>query len=210
MQRPMKLYQHPFSSNARKAVMTAKLLGIELDYELVDLASGAQRNPEFLALNPNGMVPVLVDDDFVLWESNAITTYLADTKPGNTLYPSERKARANVDRWLFWAANHWGPAISILSFENMLKKMLGLGDPDPAQLERGETFFKKFAGVLDAHLAANHWVAGDVMTLADITLAAPLMYTQMAKLPVEGFANIKTWLERVQALDAWKQTAPPM
>ena len=203
----MKLYHHPYSSNARKAVMAAKLLDIDLACELVDLASGAQRKPEFLKLNPNGMVPVLVDGDFVLWESNAIITYLADSKPGNTLYPSERKARANVDRWLFWAANHWGPAISILSFENMLKKMHGLGDPDPAQIERGETFFKKFAGVLDAHLAANPWVAGETMTLADISIAAPLMYTEMSKLPVEGFDHVKAWFERVQALDAWKQTA---
>ena len=206
----MKLFHHPFSSNARKALMTAKLLGIELDLELVDLTTGAQRKPEFLELNPNGMVPVLVDGDFVLWESNAIITYLADNKAGNSLYPADRKERANVDRWLFWAANHWGPSISILSFENMLKGMLGLGDPDPAQIERGEAFFKKFASVLDAHLAKTPWVAGETMTLADIALAAPLMYTQAAKLPIDGFKALGAWFDRVQALDVWKQTAPAM
>src|ERR1051325_244729 len=89
----MKLHYSPFSSNARKVRITAGLLGIELELEPVDLMKGAQRNPEFLAINPMGKVPVLVDGDFVLSESAAIMAYLADGKPGHALYPDDCRRR---------------------------------------------------------------------------------------------------------------------
>ena len=89
----------------------AALLGIELKLQSVELAKGAQRTPEYLAITPTGKVPVLADGDFVVHESSAIMIYLAETKPGNTLYPAERRARAEVNRWLFWAANLWAPAV---------------------------------------------------------------------------------------------------
>jgi glutathione S-transferase len=203
----MKLYSSPMSSNARKARMAALLLDIDVDLETVDLATGAHRRPDYLKLNPNGMVPVLVDGDFVLWESNAIMTYLADSKKGNTLYPSERRARADVDRWLFWSSSHWNPAIGILSFENMIKKMFGLGEADPAQVQKGEQMFSRFAKILDAHLASRAYVTGENLTLADVAIAAPLMYAVPAKLSLEGFENVKRWFDRVQALEAWKKTS---
>jgi glutathione S-transferase len=203
----MKLYTSPMSSNARKARMAALLLHIDLELEPVDLATGAHRRPDYLKLNPNGMVPVLVDGDFVLWESNAIMTYLADSKPGNALYPSERRARADVDRWLYWSSSHWTPAIGILSFENMIKKMLGLGDADPAQVQKGEQMFARFARIFDAHLASRAYATGETLTLADVAIAAPLMYAVPAKLSLDGYENIKRWFDRVQALEAWKQTS---
>ena len=205
----MKLYTFPLSSNARKAVMAAHLLGSDVERVLVNLGAGEQRKPEFLALNPNGRVPVLTDGDFVLTESNAIMMYLADKQPGNTLYPAEAKARADVHRWLFWQASHWGPAIAALNFENFLKKMFDGGDPDPAQIKRNEDFLRQFGAVLDGHLAEREWVSGGGVTIADLALAAPLMYIQASKLPLDSFANVMKWLGRVQALDAWKQSEPP-
>ncbi len=205
----MKLYTFPLSSNARKAVMAAHLLGSDVEHVLVNLATGDQRKPDFLKLNPNGKVPVLQDGDFVLTESNAIMMYLADKVPGNTVYPSEPRARAIVNQWLFWQANHWGPAIAALNFENVLKKMFGGGDPDPAHVKRNEDFLRQFGAVLDARLADRPWVAGDHVTIADIALAAPLMSMSMAKLPLDGFANVMAWFGRVKELDAWKKSEPP-
>ena len=77
----MKLYVHPMSSNARRAQMTAILLGTPIETVFIDLQKGAQRNPEYLALNPNGRVPTLVDGDFALWESLAIMEYVAEKYP---------------------------------------------------------------------------------------------------------------------------------
>lgn len=204
----MKHYHFPFSSNSRKVAMTVAHLNIPVETVIVDLSKLEQRKPDYLALNPNAKVPTLVDGDLVLWESNAIMAYLADkTEGGNAIYPKDLRARADVNRWLFWGANHWGPAIAILNWENVVKKMVGAGDPDPAQVQRGETLVKENAKVLDEHLAKRTWLSGDGLTIADFAIAAPLMYTRVAKIPVEGFANLQAWLARVQELDVWKKTA---
>jgi glutathione S-transferase len=205
----MKLYSSPFSSNARKVRMAASMLGIPLDLVEVDLVKGAQRAPQFLAINPMGRVPVLEDGDFVLTESAAIMAYLADSKPGNALYPAERKARADVNRWLFWTGNHWGPAFGALAFENWLKKMMQLGEPDPAQVKRQADALHGFATVLDRHLASQTWVSGPATTIADLAIAASLGNAGRARFAVESFANLEAWFKRMQALEAWKATEPP-
>jgi glutathione S-transferase len=209
----VRLYHHPFSSNARKAVMTALVLDAPVELVMVDLPEGAQRKPDFLALNPNGKVPVLVDDDFVLWESGAIMAYLADKvratdeARANALYPSELRARADVHRWMYWGAAHWAPAIGTLNFENMLKPLFGLGEADASAVARAGRELTMLGALLDAHLAKRAWVSGDGLTLADIALACPLMATVPAKLPVTGFANVQRWFAQVQELPAWKETA---
>ncbi len=204
----MKLYHHPFSSNARKAVMAAKLLNAAVEPVFVDLLKGEQMTPEFLALNPNHAVPVLVDGDFVLTESHAIMVYLAEGAAPSTLYPSDRQGRAQVLRWMFWVSNHLSPAVAGLNFENNLKKLYGQGEADPAQVARHERFFHQYAKVLDGQLATRAYVTGDTLTLADLAIAAPLMYAVAAKLPVEGYAHVKAWMARIEALPAWRETSP--
>ena len=204
------------SSNARRAVMTATHLGLVRDEEsgvgprvelvLVELAKGEQRAPAYLKLNPNGRVPTLEDGTYVLTESHAIMQYLCDLTPGQALYPTETRARANVNRWLFWNAHHFAPAVSVLNWENVVKKFLGRGEPDPKEVARGEMLVTQCAQVLDAHLAGREWVAQDKLTLADIALATPLAAASTAKLPIEPYANLAKWLTRVQDLSAWKKT----
>jgi glutathione S-transferase len=203
----MRLYHHPFSSNARRAVMTALHLGADVDLQLVDLQKGEQRKPDYLRSNPNGKVPVLDDDGFLLWESHAIMQYLADKTPGQTVYPEELRARADVNRWLFWSAHHFTPAVSILNWEHFIKGMIGAGPADPAQVKRGEEQVTECARILDAHLAGKQWVAQDRLTLADLALCTPLMTIVPAKLPVAGHANLLAWFGRMQELDVWKKTS---
>jgi glutathione S-transferase len=202
----MRLYHHPMSSNARRAVMTAVHLATMVELSLVDLAKGEQRRPEYLKLNPNGRVPVLDDDGFILTESHAIMQYLADGAPGQTVYPEERKARANVNRWLFWSAHHFQPAVSVLAWERVIKPMIGKGQADPAQIARGTELFLDCARVLDAQLDGKQWVTGDTLTLGDFALSTPLAFAGPAELPLGDFRNIQRWLRAVQALDAWKET----
>jgi glutathione S-transferase len=203
----MRLYHHPFSFNARRAVMTALHLGAPVELVFVDLQKGEQRQPRFLELNPNHRVPVLEDDGFVLWESHAIMQYLADKTPRQTLYPLETRARADVNRWLFWCGQHFSPSIGILNWEHVIKGILGFGAADPAEVRRGEQLVREFAGILDAHLAGRGWICGDALSLADIAVAAPLAATMPAKLPVGELGNLQRWFDRVQTLEAWKRTA---
>lgn len=204
----MKLYDSPFSSNAFKVRFAAHHLGIEPELVNIDLAKREQRNPEYLAVNPNGKVPALVDGDFVLSESQAIMAYLADKTSGQTIYPTDLRARAEVNQWMFWSANHWGPAISQINWERMVKKFLGMGEPDAAVVAKAEAMFHDFAKVLDAHLEKREWLAGKGVTIADIAVACPLMVAVPAQLPLEPYANIRAWFARVQELPSWKATAP--
>jgi glutathione S-transferase len=212
----MRLHHHPMSSNARRAVMTAVYLGLVREEEggtgprvelaLVDLAKGEQRAPAYLKLNPNGRVPTLVDGTFALTESHAIMQYLCEVTPGQTLYPTEARARADVNRWLFWNAHHFQPAVSVLGYEHIVKKILGRGEADPKEIARGEMLVGQCASVLDAHLAGREWIAQDKLTLADLAISTPLASIERAKLPMQPYAHVARWLARVQDLSAWKKT----
>jgi len=205
----MRLYHHPRSLNARRAAMTAVHLRSPVELVLVDLQKGEQRQPQFLQLNPNHKVPVLEDGGFVLWESHAIMQYLADKAPRQTVYPAETRARADVNRWLFWSAQHFSPAVAILNWEHWVKGLIGLGAADPAEIRRGEQLVRELGGILDAHLASREWVCGGGLSLADFALAAPLASTVPAKLPVTELNHLQRWFARVQALEAWQKTEPP-
>ena len=203
----MRLYYHPVSSNARRVLMTAIALDFPLELTEVSLMSEDDRR-RLVELNPNSKIPVLQDGDFVLWESCAIMQYLADKTPGQTLYPQDLRVRADINRWMFWACQHFAPALSVLTWERIWKGMVGVGPADPVELARGEQDIAEYATVLDGHLAQRQWIIGDTLSLADFAVAAPLMYMEQAKLPLAEYANIMAWFGRVQQLDAWKKTIP--
>lgn len=205
----MKLYIHPLSQNARKARIVARLLDIPVDEQMVDLMKGEGQRPEHLALNPNGMVPVLQDGDFVLWESNAICQYLASKKP-NPLWPDDGRRRADVSRWQYWELAHWAPALFFYFRENMIKKFMGGGDPDPAELKKGEEQLIRFGRVLNDHLSAHRYLVGDGLTLADISVASHLMHADMGKVPLHLYPHVKRWFSEISLMPAWQATQPKM
>jgi glutathione S-transferase len=207
----MRLYYNPKSSNSLRVLLTAAHLGVPLELSVVDLVRGEQRAPEFLAKNPNGKVPVLEDDGLVLWESHAIMQYLADKaapqqdEPGQDIYPTDVRARADVHRWLFWSAQHFAPAVSALSWEHYVKPLLGKGVADPEAVRRGEGVFRELGQVLDTHLARRLWIAQDTLTLADYAIASPLVAIERAKLPIAGFRSMLDWFHRIKELRAWRK-----
>jgi len=205
----MKLYFHPMSGNSRRVLLVAAHLDVPLERIVVDLTKSEQREAPHLMRNPNGRVPVLDDDGFLLWESRAIMQYLAEKTPKQTLLPLDVRGRAEVSRWLFWCAAHMAPANTILVFENFVKAVTGRGPADPAEVARGEALVAQYAPILDAHLAGKTWVAEDRLTLADFSLASSFTLAGPARLPIGDYANLRAWLGRVQELEAWKRTAPP-
>ncbi|WP_394779960.1 glutathione S-transferase family protein [Undibacterium sp.] len=201
----MRLYHHPYSASARRAVMTALHLGLPMELKSLDLTNLQQRR-QLTELNANSKVPVLVDGDYVLWESCAIMQYMADMTPGQTIYPADVRTRVDVNRWLFWLSQHFSPALGIYVWENMMKAMYGVGAPDMRELERGKIQIEQFAQVLDDHLRGREWMCGSALTLADFAVASPLMYMEQASLPLQQHEHIQTWFARVQQLDAWQKT----
>jgi glutathione S-transferase len=168
-------------------------VAIPFDRERIDLFGGASKAPAFLAKNPNGKVPVLVDGDFVLWESTAIMRYLAT---GSALVPSERRHLAEMDRWLAWQLAHLGPAMSKVAFENIVKRMTRRGEPDAARIAEGAAEFATFTKVLDGALVDRDYVAGP-LTLADFALAAHYSLTEAAGLDLGDHRRVAAWLARV-------------
>ncbi|WP_312437747.1 glutathione S-transferase family protein [Janthinobacterium sp.] len=203
----MRLYHNPMSSNARRTLMTAIHLDLPVELAEVDLMNMDDRR-RLGELNPNVKVPVLADGTFLLWESCAIMHYLAGKAPGQTLYPEAAQARADVDRWMFWCAQHFAPAIAVLTWERAWKGMTGCGDADPLEVARGERELAECAFVLDNHLAGRSWVCGDSLTLADFALAAPMMYSDKVALPLAQYDHLQAWFARVQQLPAWQETNP--
>jgi glutathione S-transferase len=203
----MKLYHNPLSPNVRRVRLTAAVLGIELEEKKLDFTKGEHKNPEYLALNPNGAVPTLVDGDFVLTESRAIMQYLASKKPESGLLPRDEATRADVTRWQFWDAAHFSPQMGTLLFEKVLKSMMGLGEPDGTKIQDALNNFRRFAAVLDKRLAGKQFVVGSSLTLADLTLASSLMYGKQLDLPLAEFPNLQAWFSRTCDLEGWKKTS---
>jgi glutathione S-transferase len=206
----MKLYGFPASPNTWKVRALAAYLKMPLEFEFVDLLKGDQHTPAYLALNPTGRTPVLVDGDFKLWESNAILQYLASKKL-TPLYPSDAKGGADVTRWQCWDLAHWGAqACQPLIFENLIKKFVNLGPPDQAVVAKATESFSKEAKMLDTHLARHKYLVNDTLTVADFAVAAPLFHAQGAAIPIGPYTNIGAWFGRVSALPCWNETAPQM
>ncbi|MCG2583642.1 glutathione S-transferase family protein [Massilia sp. TS11] len=201
----MKLYYHPGSANARRVRLAAHALGLPLELEFVDLMDADARR-RLLELNPNNKVPVLADDGFLLTESHAIMLYLCERAPVQSLLPAGLQARADVTRWLFWSAQHWQPAVSILTWENLWKQRTGRGPADLNELARGAAQFSQFAQVLEQQLTRQTWVCGDSLGLADYALAAALNVWREARIPLEDYPHILAWFGRVEASPAWQAT----
>ncbi len=112
-------------------------------------------------------------------------------------------------RWQCWQLAHWGQACDILTYERLVKKLTGQGDPDPAEIAKGEENFHLFAAVLNQHLKGRKWIVGDNVSLADMSVGAPLTYADAAQFPLESYAEVRRWYSGLEELDAWKKSAPP-
>lgn len=206
------LHVFPLSPRAFKVMALAEHLGLEHRLRIVDLTKGEQNTPEFTALNPNQRMPVMDDDGFVLWESNAILQYLASKKGGNGLLPTDLRGRADVTRWQCWDLAHWDPACATFIFERLVKKLFAMGEPDPAEIKKGEERFHRCAKVLDAQLTGRRFVTGDTLTVADFSIGAPLNVAQAAGLPLAPYKQIARFHAELCELPAWRKTlesSPP-
>jgi len=205
----MKLHTFVGSPNTRKVEAVIDHLKLDVETVYHDFLEGELRSPEYLALNPNGSVPTLVDGDFVLWESNAIMQYLADKVPGNTLLPRDPKQRADVVRWLSWDLAHFGDAFGALIFESLLKIKLNLGPPNETRIGLAMTWLARRAAVLEQHLKNRRYVVGGGVTLADYSLVRFESYRPHTPFDWRPYPNINAYFDHIRTLDSWVRTAPP-
>jgi GST-like protein len=201
------------SPNSFKLRLALAEAGAAYQYRAVDLDAGEQRRPEFLALNPHGKIPVLVDDDFVLAESDAILWYLGEKFPEARLLPpagdgsaAARQTRARVLQWCDFSSTGLYQAYLDLYIHKVV------GAPDKRVSWIGEAAAKKLErllGVLDGLLARRDYLAGD-LSLADLA-AAGVLQTVKARIPGDptaGRAAIAAWYLRVSGRRSWQRAQP--
>jgi glutathione S-transferase len=198
----IRLYDAQRSPNARKVRLLAAELDIPLERVPLDFVKGELRTHEYLAKNPNGKVPTLEDDGFLIWESAAILRYLAEKRPERGLMPSDPKRRALVDQWLFWWTSHPEAALLNLVVERLVKPFLGQPGNDPSIVGAATAELERFLPILDARLSDREFIVDD-LSIVDFAIAPWLESAQRLDVPVERFTHVSRWLGRMQAKPYW-------
>lgn len=187
----------------RKACAAAAYLQAPVTLQWVDVGKNEHKAAEFLALNPNGLLPVLVDGEHVVWESNAILCYLA-SKTNPDFWPMDVR-HVELVRWLSWDAAAFTNYAGSLYFELYVRQRFDLGPPDEAAVDEARARFKACAAILDTHLAGRDWVVGKAPTAADFALGASLPFAELIELPISDYAEIASWSARLSELRGWSR-----
>ncbi len=191
----LKIYHNPLSPPSCKVRYCANLLGLEHEGILVDLYKGEQVTEEFLKLNPFGKVPVIDDDGFVLFESDAIIRYLC-RKQKSALYPSTYKQRARVDQWMDFSSMMLQMAVNKVFGQRLIMPRLGR-EPDQSQIDMGEAQFARYMPVYENLLSENKFVCGDEFTIADLALLSATDPVSLLNMDTLNFSAFNKWRKRL-------------
>jgi GST-like protein len=191
---------HAFATpNSIKVLIALEEMGLPYELKPVNVRKGEQKSDAFLAVNPNGKVPVLVDDDLVLTESAAILVHLAE-KTGQLL-PQDGVARARVFEQLFFHASGLSPAFGNAGFFKRSSP-----EPQPIAEARFTTEAERILGLLDTKLASQTFVAGEEFTIADIAHFGWMWRIAFPDLTLDGRPHLSRWYEAIAARPAVQRT----
>ena len=201
----LKLWGRSSSGNVQKALWALDELG--LPYKAIEAggAHGIVGDAAYRAMNPNGLVPTLEEDGFVLWESNAILRYLAQHHGGPLALPEAPRARALIDQWLDWQATSFTPAM-----RDAFWQLYRAADPDRGLIAASVEKSEAMAEILDHHLEGRTYVVGDSFSIADIALGCAAH--RWLNLPAERIERpaLRRWYERVAARPGAAASGPPL
>jgi len=206
----LKIWGRTNSVNVQKVLWCCDELRIPYERFDAGMEFGKNHDPEYLAKNPNGTVPMIEDGDFVLWESNSILRYLATGKSGGRgLYPIEPPVRASIDRWLDWTLSTLQPAERPV-FHGMIRT-----PPEQRDMAAIDAAVVKVAGlwaILDAQLAGRRFVENDMFSLADIVLGAyARRWFGIDGIERPAMPNLERWYERLAERASFsRQIARPL
>ncbi len=191
------------SVNVQKPLWCLEEMGIAYERRDAGGAFGIVDTPEYRALNPNGLVPTMDEDGFILWESNAIVRYLAAKHSAGNLWPVDLRIRAEADRWMEWQNTTLWPALRPV-FWNLIRTPVDQRDPDEMEASRLKS--AQVLRILDAHLATRAFVAGDDFTMGDIPVGCGV-WRWMA-LPIERppLPNLQRWFDALAQRPAFAKT----
>lgn len=192
----IQLYGHELSGNSYKAKLLLSLLGLDYEWIQVDLLAGAHKQPEFLALNPFGQVPVLVDQNVILPDAQAILVYLARQYGNESWLPLEAEPMSRVIRWLSTTAGEirQGPEAA---------RLYHLFKATSIDLERANQKAEFILIQLNDHLATRTWLEFDHPTIADVAVFPYIALAPDGKISLETYPNVLAWSDRVKQLPSF-------
>ncbi len=198
------------SSNVMKVIWLLEEMALPYERRDVGGKFGGNYTPEYLAMNPNGVVPTLIEDDFVLWESNVILRYLAAShEQGHPLWPRDLRARANIDRWMDWQQTTLGPPMTPV-FWGLIRTPPEKRDWDA--INKAAARLGELYGILDARLARHDHIAGPNFSLCDIPIGVHAhRWISFEGIDKPAHPHLRAWYDRLLARPAFKQhvSAPP-
>jgi glutathione S-transferase len=197
----MQLYHFP-SPNPQKVTFALKELDLDCEIVPVDLAKGEQRQPAFLAVNPAGRAPVLVDGELTLPESHAILAYLGEQT--GRLWPKSAPGRAEALRWLFFLSQHVMPPAGEVALR-FRAKLFGRPVDEPT-VKRGEEALPPVLAILEKHLADNNWMMGSEFGLVDCAYCPVLNVIEKSGFGFAEFPKVAAYLDACRARPTWGQT----
>ena len=198
----LKIWGRTNSINVQKVLWCCGEIG--LDYERIDagLAFGVNDTPEYKAMNPNGLVPTIDDEGFILWESHAIVRYLARKHATGSLWPADARTAADADRWMEWySTTLWLNVRPI--FHNLVRT-----PPEKRNMAEVEDHRKKLAanfGIVDKQLSGSDYLAGSAFTMADIPMAVAAYRWFNLPLGRPAMSNVERWYRRICERPAFRQ-----
>ena len=187
------------SSNVQKVAWCLAELGVGYEREDIGGPFAGNEQPAYLELNPNGLVPTLIDDDIVVWESNTIVRYLCNRDAHTTLYPLEAGARSQVERWMDWQLSRIGEVFGPM-YRALIREKRTAADVEALRVRAAQLM-----GMLESSLGTCAFIAGAELTLADIALG-PFVY-RWFELPIErpALPALRRWYERLQSRPAYRE-----
>ena len=199
------------SANGRKVQAAAIQLGLAPEIHEVDVYRGEGRSPAYLAINPSGKIPCLVEGSFVLAESNAILQYLSEAHADCALWSREPRPRAAIAAWMFWESAHWQPALSAVLAAQVGHRLLPDVLPAPeAPTDWDHAELRPLLERLETRLSDQPFLAGEVLSLADFCVGGMTTYFRAAAFPFDAFPGIAAWQERLASLPSWRDTTHPL
>jgi len=188
----LKIIGRNTSSNVQKVLWICGELGLPFEREDLGGPFGGNDTPEYRALNPNGRVPTIVDDGFVLWESNSCSRYLAAKHSSGTLYPTDPQIRGNGERWMDWQLTTMSPTL-VPVFWGLIRTPSA--DRDMAAIGEARKKLSANIAIVDAHLAGSKFMAGDAFTVCDIPLGITAYRWFAMDMERENYPDFKRWYD---------------
>ena len=197
----LKIWGRMSSINVKKVVWTAQELALDFQRTEAGGLFGVVKTPDYMALNPNSLVPVIEDGDYVLWESNVIVRYLAAKHAPGQLYPTELRERFDAERWMDWQQTTVNPA-SRPGFWQLIRTPPE--QRNPVLIAESNAAVESLMATLDAHLATRAFIVGERFTVADIPLGCEVHRWFGLPQPRQSRPHVERWYASLQSRQASK------